>query len=148
MHAVDQRKLRKAILARKQSPRDGVYTFEIPYFEGIIHVEAGIKDWWEPTPEELDKICGLFMQAQEDPKGAVVVVRSGIKIKTISKTGKVQNLRPKRVILSDMDEIEYQGARRQVIEEVLGRTQIQTIENYYFFFCHFSSPCIPINYQY
>lgn len=44
----------------------------------IRHITAGIDDVWEPSKEELDDISSLFMQADEDPVGAVVVTRTGV----------------------------------------------------------------------
>lgn len=44
----------------------------------ILHVKAGIDNIWEPTPSELDNIAGMFIQADEDPVGAVVVTRTGV----------------------------------------------------------------------
>tara|TARA_R100000656_G_scaffold104176_1_gene76097 strand:- start:126689 stop:129055 length:2367 start_codon:yes stop_codon:yes gene_type:complete len=44
----------------------------------IRHITAGIDDVWEPSPGELDDLAGLFMQADEDPVGALVVTRSGV----------------------------------------------------------------------
>lgn len=44
----------------------------------IRHITAGIDDVWEPAKEELDDISSLFMQADEDPVGAIVVTRTGV----------------------------------------------------------------------
>ena len=44
----------------------------------IRHITAGIDDVWEPSKEELDDISSLFMQADEDPVGAIVVTRTGV----------------------------------------------------------------------
>ena len=44
----------------------------------ITHVKAGIENVWEPTEEELEAISGLFIQADEDPVGAVVTTRTGV----------------------------------------------------------------------
>lgn len=44
----------------------------------ILHVTAGIDNMWEPSPEELDDIAGMFIQADEDPVGAVVTTRTGV----------------------------------------------------------------------
>ena len=44
----------------------------------ITHVAIGLENIWEPTPEELDAIAGLFIQADEDPVGAVVTTRTGV----------------------------------------------------------------------
>jgi len=44
----------------------------------ILHVKTGIENVWEPTSEEMDAIGGMFIQADEDPVGAVVVTRTGV----------------------------------------------------------------------
>ena len=44
----------------------------------ILHVTAGLDNMWEPTEEELEAISGLFIQADEDPVGAVVTTRTGV----------------------------------------------------------------------
>lgn len=44
----------------------------------ILHVECGVEDKWEPEAEEMDNIAGLFIAADDDPDGAVVVTRSGV----------------------------------------------------------------------
>ncbi|KKN64631.1 hypothetical protein LCGC14_0489610 [marine sediment metagenome] len=44
----------------------------------ILHVTAGLDNMWEPTEDELEAISGLFIQADEDPVGAVVTTRTGV----------------------------------------------------------------------
>jgi hypothetical protein len=44
----------------------------------ILHITAGLENLWEPTEEELEAISGLFIQADEDPVGAVVTTRTGV----------------------------------------------------------------------
>ena len=44
----------------------------------ITHIKAGLDNVWEPTEEELEAISGLFIQADEDPVGAVVTTRTGV----------------------------------------------------------------------
>jgi hypothetical protein len=44
----------------------------------ILHITAGLENMWEPTEEELEAISGLFIQADEDPVGAVVTTRTGV----------------------------------------------------------------------
>jgi hypothetical protein len=44
----------------------------------ILHITAGLDNLWEPTEEELEAISGLFIQADEDPVGAVVTTRTGV----------------------------------------------------------------------
>ncbi len=43
----------------------------------ILHVTAGNEEW-EPTDEQLEAITQLFISADQDPQGAVVVTRQGI----------------------------------------------------------------------
>ena len=44
----------------------------------ILHVKAGIDNVWEPTAQEMDNLAGMYIQADEDPVGAVVVTRTGV----------------------------------------------------------------------
>jgi hypothetical protein len=44
----------------------------------ILHVKAGIDNMWEPSANELDNIGGMFIQADQDPVGAVVTTRTGV----------------------------------------------------------------------
>lgn len=44
----------------------------------IRHLTIGIDDVWDPTAQEMDDIAALFMQADEDPVGAIVATRTGI----------------------------------------------------------------------
>lgn len=44
----------------------------------ILHVKAGIDNVWEPSAQELDNLAGMFIQAEEDPVGAVVCTRTGV----------------------------------------------------------------------
>lgn len=44
----------------------------------ILHVKTGIDNVWEPSAQEMDNIAGMFIQADEDPVGAVVVTRTGV----------------------------------------------------------------------
>lgn len=46
----------------------------------FVHVMAGIDNVWEPTPEELDALAGMIIQANEDPVGGVVATRTGVTI--------------------------------------------------------------------
>ena len=48
----------------------------------IRHITVGLDDW-EPSPQELDGYAGLFMQADEDPVGAIVVTRTGVTANTV-----------------------------------------------------------------
>jgi hypothetical protein len=44
----------------------------------IRHLTMGIDEVWDPTPQEMDDVAALFMQADEDPVGAIVVTRTGV----------------------------------------------------------------------
>jgi len=96
---------------RKSSPYDhvgtSIYTRIIPYWAlekalmnasvtaarrragNILHVQAGIEDKWEPSPQEMDDIAGLFIQADEDPVGAVVATRTGVEASEIRQGGDI-----------------------------------------------------------
>lgn len=58
---------------------DGTYSFNVkPYRGKLLHITVGIPDQWEPTPEDLDAVAGMFMQSGKDPEGTVIVTRTGI----------------------------------------------------------------------
>lgn len=44
----------------------------------ILHVTVGETDLWEPDEEDISTIAGMFMQADEDPQGAIVATRMGV----------------------------------------------------------------------
>lgn len=44
----------------------------------ILHVKMGIDNVWEPTPGELENATSMFIQADQDPVGAVVTTRTGV----------------------------------------------------------------------
>jgi hypothetical protein len=44
----------------------------------ILHIKCGIDNVWEPTLAEMENIAGMFIQAEEDPVGAVVTTRTGV----------------------------------------------------------------------
>ena len=49
----------------------------------IRHITAGIDDVWEPSPDEINDLSNLFMQADEDPVGAIVVTRTGVNVNEV-----------------------------------------------------------------
>ena len=89
-------------LARKTAPNDSVGTSILTrslYFWAIekallnaqlsstrrrarsfIHLKAGIDNLWEPSPEEIDALAGIVIQANEDPVGGVIATRTGVDI--------------------------------------------------------------------
>jgi hypothetical protein len=89
-------------LARKAAPTDSIGTSLLTrtlYFWAIekallnaqltstrrrarsfVHLKAGIDQLWEPTPEEIDALSGLVIQASEDPVGGVIATRTGVEI--------------------------------------------------------------------
>jgi hypothetical protein len=46
----------------------------------FVHMKAGIDGQWEPSPEEMDSLAGMIIQANEDPTGGVIVTRTGVDI--------------------------------------------------------------------
>lgn len=49
----------------------------------ILLVTAGIEESWEPTEEEMNSLTSLFMQADEDPTGAIIGVRQGVEVSEV-----------------------------------------------------------------
>ena len=49
----------------------------------ILLVTAGIEETWEPNDAELSALTQIFMQADEDPTGAVISVRNGCEISEV-----------------------------------------------------------------
>ena len=48
----------------------------------ITHVTVG-SDEWEPTDSQLDEITTLFINADQDPTGAVITTRPGIEVEQV-----------------------------------------------------------------
>jgi len=55
----------------------------------ILHITAGLDDRWEPTSDEMDDIANLFIQAEEDPVGAVVATRTGVDASEVRSGGDI-----------------------------------------------------------
>lgn len=92
-------------VARKTSPYDhvgtSIFTRIIPFWAlekalmnatvtaarrragNILHLSIGLDDRWEPSQQEMEDIAGLFIQADEDPVGAVVATRTGVEANEI-----------------------------------------------------------------
>lgn len=49
----------------------------------ILHLTLGQGDDWIPTPEEMDSVSSLFIDADADPLGAVVATRDGISVNEV-----------------------------------------------------------------
>ena len=101
-------------LARKTSPYDyigtSLLTRVVPFWAiekaltdamtvaarrrtgNILHVQAGIDQLWEPTPDEINMISSLFLQADEDPTGAIVVTRNGLQVQEVRQGGQIWKL--------------------------------------------------------
>ena len=78
-----------------------LYTRVLPYFaleqnlitgtllasrrrqRSILHLNVGLDDVWEPEAAEIDEIINLFMQADEDPVGAIVGTRKGVEVNEV-----------------------------------------------------------------
>jgi hypothetical protein len=46
----------------------------------LAHIVAGIDGTWNPTPEEMDGLAAMVIQANEDPVGGVIATRTGVSI--------------------------------------------------------------------
>lgn len=49
----------------------------------IMHIKMGIDNVWEPTPDEISNVAGMFIQADQDPVGAMVATRTGIDVSEV-----------------------------------------------------------------
>ena len=67
----------------------------------ILHLNVGLDDVWEPEAAEIDEIINLFMQADEDPVGAIVGTRKGVEVNEVRDAGSFWKLG---------DDIDYLGA--------------------------------------
>jgi hypothetical protein len=54
----------------------------------LFHIRAG-SDNWQPSPEELEKLIGLFQEALLDPKGAVIATRHDIHLEVFTLIGQL-----------------------------------------------------------
>jgi hypothetical protein len=54
---------------------------------GIMHLQIGDGDQWEPSPEDFEAIASLFNNADADPIGAVVATRLGVQVDELRQGG-------------------------------------------------------------
>lgn len=47
---------------------------------GIMHLNIGDGAEWEPTPEDMESITDLFLNADSDPLGAIIATRLGVQV--------------------------------------------------------------------
>lgn len=156
-------------LRRKSSPTDhvgtSILTRTIPYYAvekalmnamvtaarrragGILHVTAGIDDRWDPSPEEMSDIAGLFIQADEDPVGAVVATRTGVDASELRSGGdiwkwsdewqwlseaKMRGLGISEALLSgDSTYNNMEQAKSTFVEQIIALRQFITNQVYY-----------------
>jgi len=113
----------------------------------ILHITAGIDERWEPSPEEMEDLSGLFMQADEDPVGAVVVTRTGVDASEVRSGGdiwkwsdewqwlseaKMRGLGISEALLSgDATYSNAEQARSTFTEQILALRQYLTNQIYY-----------------
>jgi hypothetical protein len=46
---------------------------------GTVHISAGTENW-EPDENEMNSLVGMFLSAEQDPVGAIVVTRTGVEV--------------------------------------------------------------------
>lgn len=54
---------------------------------GIMHLQIGDGDQWEPAPEDFEHIAGMFNNADADPIGAIVATRLGVSVDELRQGG-------------------------------------------------------------
>lgn len=85
--------------------------------KSIIHIIAGDEDW-EPTLEDLESLCDLFMGGLEDSEGAVIVTRKGVRAQIeYAEEADIHNSSVKLVRASVNPDIKYH-ALNPVVPEV------------------------------
>jgi hypothetical protein len=50
----------------------------------LLHLEAGVRNEWEPTDTELTALTDMFLRVIDDPKGGIVATRNGVRVKLIA----------------------------------------------------------------
>lgn len=74
----------------------------------ILHVVLG-GDNWEPTPEDMEQMAKMFMEAAVDPSGAVIVTRQGVDVELTAEyvqEGEEFNLVTVRAANQDLEQVE------------------------------------------
>jgi intein/homing endonuclease len=97
----------------------------------ILHVTAGIDEVWEPADAELDMIGNLFIQADEDPVGAVVTTRTGVQAQEIRQGGQIWKISDEWAFLSEA-KMRALGISDAILDGsacMVGTTLIPTAEN-------------------
>lgn len=54
---------------------------------GIMHLQIGDGDQWEPAPEDFEQIANMFNNADADPIGAIVATRLGVAVDELRQGG-------------------------------------------------------------
>lgn len=54
---------------------------------GILQLQCGDGDQWDPTPEEMEFITDLFMNADADPIGSIVTTKLGVQVNEFRQGG-------------------------------------------------------------
>lgn len=54
---------------------------------GIMHLTMGDGDNWIPSPDDMDFMVDLFMNADTDPLGAIIATRAGVGVEEIRQGG-------------------------------------------------------------
>jgi len=69
------------MLAIEKALRNGTVQAVRRFIGPRYHVEAGLENpLWDPTPSQLEELVEMFTRAEEDPVGAVVATRFGVKV--------------------------------------------------------------------
>lgn len=54
---------------------------------GILQLQCGDGDQWDPTPEEMEFITDLFMNADADPIGSIITTKLGVQVNEFRQGG-------------------------------------------------------------
>ena len=113
----------------------------------VLHVKMGIDNVWEPSPEEMSNMIGMWTAADEDPVGAVVVTRTGVDAQelrsgtdfykwadewSLLNEGKLRALGANDALLSgDATYSNQESARNFFMERAAGLRDILTTRTFY-----------------